>query len=201
MKRSCMIFLLILSLSAAAGNREMPRFTYGVEWSYIAFIHHGLHNNFYAPDGYRVDENSSDIRSGLNAEASIHAGYNISDRWNLSVFLGYMGISGMHNAIPVSIRGTHYFRKNTNGDRWFAFTDLGSGVCLTSRPQEILTAKIGAGYRIPLSRRVKLDLKADARIIYTHPEVIYYNDTIHWDSVNRNNAYLSGISVGIGLTF
>ncbi|MBQ6688398.1 MAG: hypothetical protein IJN02_04085 [Bacteroidales bacterium] len=201
MKQLSAIIILLTVISAASYGKDRAHITYGVEWGYIAFIQHGTHYNFYSPEGYRVDINNNRIKYRSNAEISFHTGYNFNTRWNLSIYIGYMGISDLHHAIPISIRATRSFCENRYGDKWFAFADLGSGFSITSRPQEILCCKLGAGYRISLSTKLKLDLKADARILYTHPELSYYNEPIPWDNVNRNNAYLSALSIGIGITF
>jgi hypothetical protein len=87
------------------------------------------------------------------------------------------------------------------GDRWFGFTDLGSGICVKEQPQEILVARLGGGYSLALSRFTRLEFICSARITYTHPQVYDQGDVIRLNKTNRNNAYVSALSLGLGITF
>lgn len=203
MKRLIIISTLMLSLfwSASARDGNVSRFTFGAEWAYVATFFSGYHYNFFAPEGYRVDPLGYTIRYGSNAEAYIHAGYDINSEWNISIYAGLTGIDDYHMAVPLSIRGTRFFGEDSMCDRWFAFMDIGSGISIKHDPQEILTWKIGGGYRLSLSRRVKMDFLVSARLTYTHPEIVYYGNIIPMERINRNNAYVSAVSFGMALTF
>ena len=52
-----------------------------------------------------------------------------------------------------------------------------------------------------LSRYSKLDFIISARMTYTHPQITYDQEVISQEMVRRNNAYVSALSLGIGLTF
>lgn len=203
MRRAAFILLMILagSLRTAAQTDDLPRFTFGAEWGYIGIFYSGHHNNFYALEGFRVDSRGHEFRYADNAEAYIHAGCNISSRYNMSVYIGFSAIEDMHHTIPMSLRLTRYYGEDHLKDRMFAFIDLGSGISIKENPQEILTGKLGGGYRISLSRNAKLDLVASYRAVLTHPDIEYYNMKIAHENINRNNTYLSAISLGISITF
>lgn len=192
---------LALAFSCHAGDKDVPGFTFGAEWGYVAVFYSGYHYNFFAPEGFRVDPRGRGFRYASNAEAYIHAGCNIGSKWNISVYAGLSGVEKYHMTIPVSLRGTRYFGNSYNADRWFSFLDLGSGICIKKDPQAILTGKIGGGYRISLSKKVKLDFTAALRTCLTHPDIDYYGTIIPMDKVNRNNAYISAVSIGMALTF
>jgi len=204
MKRGLLISTLILACCLKASGKEpvdVPKVTFGAEWSYIATFQSGHHYNFFAPDGYRVDMKDNEFGYFTNGEVLFHAGYNFNEFWNLSVYLGYTGISDLHPAFPISLRATRYFGNDPLADRWFAMADLGSGVSIKKYPREILFGKLGGGYRISLSRHVKMDFVASLRVVYTHPDIIYYGDRIERKWINRDNGYLSSISLGVALTF
>lgn len=203
MKKILLILMIISAFTTNSNAQEtaFPRITFGAEWSYIATLQSGWHHNFFSPEGYRVDDADNEFIYHSNAEAYLHAGYNVSRNWNIALYIGMTGISDLHKAIPASIRGTYYIGGDPSRDRWFTYIDLGSGICLKNPPQEILTGKIGGGYRMSLSRNTKLDFIAALRMTYTHPEVRYDGEVIPMQKVNRNNAYLSSILFGIGLTF
>ena len=202
--RRALVILLIISTFITKTNAQdfsFPRITFGAEWSYIATFQSGWHHNFFSSEGYRVDTEGNAFIYHSNAEAYLHAGYNVSRNWNIALYIGMTGISDLHKAIPASIRGTYYIGDDPSRDRWFTYIDIGSGICLKNPPQEILTGKIGGGYRMSLSRNTKLDFITALRMTYTHPEVRYDGEVIPMEKVNRNNAYLSAISFGIGITF
>jgi hypothetical protein len=115
--------------------------------------------------------------------------------------MGVSAIEDYHHTLPVSIRLTRYYGDDHMKDRWFSFIDLGSGISIKEHPQAILTGKAGGGYRISLSRDTKLDFNMALRTVLTHPDIIYYGEMIKPDRINRNNAYVSAVSIGMSLTF
>lgn len=206
MRKSLFILLIysIFNISVSAQDRDNDRYadvTYGIEWGYVATFYFGYRYVFFPPEGYRVDIRNSAFGLINNADMYLHAGWNMNRHWNMSLYLGYAGIAKIHKAIPVSLRITRYFGQNPMNDRWFGFADVGSGICIKRPVQEILTGKIGGGYRFSLSYTTKLDFIISARMTYTHPQVTYDKEIISHDMVRRNNAYASALSLGISLTF
>lgn len=183
------------------GGETYPKLTFGLEWGYIASMTTFYHYNFYAPEGFRVDEKGLLWGCMSSADVYLNVGWNINPVWNLALYLGYTGVGEMHKALPVSIRGTRYFKANTPQDRWFVFADGGSGICLKTPVQEILTGKIGGGYQMSLSRDTKLNFLFSARGTFTHPSVYYDGSRIPMNRTNRNNAVVGAVSIGLGLTF
>lgn len=202
MKRFGLISLLLsCHILLFSKDRSDGRFTFGAEWSYIANIHTGYHYNFFAPEGFRVNPVGNSFGFSSNAEAYLHAGYDFNDDWNLSLYVGYAGIERYHHAVPVSLRATRFFDRNKASDRWFCMIDLGSGICLKKSPQALLAGKLGGGYRVSLSKDASLDFILTLRSTLGHPVIDYYGTPIPMEKTNRNNAYVSSISLGIGLTF
>ena len=107
------------------------------------------------------------------------------------------------NGVNVLAMGAFYVAPQMGCDIADAYlnAELGSGICIKRPVQEILSGKIGGGYRISLSRTTKLDFLVSARMTYTHPQVTYDKEVISHDMVRRNNAYASALSLGISLTF
>ncbi len=175
--------------------------TFGLEWGYIATINTTYHYNFFSDEGYRVDSKDCLFRYFNNADMYAYLGYDLSDRWNLALYMGLAGMGGYHKAIPVSLRMTRYFEKNNEGDRWFSFLDLGSGIDLKIPVQEIVTGKIGGGYSLALSKRSSLNFILTARVVYTHPRIIYEQTIIPMEKTNRNDAFVSALSLGLSISF
>lgn len=196
------VLLLIQILSSAAEkSTTYKRMTFGAEWGYVYTFYNGYHNNFFSPDGWRVDEREHGLCSVGNAEAYLHMGYDFSEKWNLSAYAGYTIIGKKNHCIPISIRATRYFKENIYGDRWLTYIDLGSGISARKHPQEILSGKLGTGYRISLSEGTKMDIIASFRMNYAHTDIIYENSEISQEKINRNNYYGSAVSIGLSLTF
>lgn len=179
---------------------NLPRVTFGVEWSYLCTFYSAYHYNYFSTDGYRVNRRGGDSGWANNGEANLHIGYNFNENWNLSFHAGLTGLMNIHNAVPLSLRATHYFGKDHLTDRWFAFFDAGTGISIKTEPQELVSGKIGGGYRISLSRDTKLDIIAGFRITHTHPTIVDEGTEITLKWINRNSALLTAFSVGISLT-
>lgn len=203
MKKILVILLILFSFNnfVNAQKDRFSKYTFGVEWGYVATFQSGYRYIFFPPEGYRVDVRDNSFGLQNNADLYIHSGVNLSRSWNLSLYAGYAGVGDIHKVLPVSIRATRYFGKDPLSNRWFAFTDLGSGICFKRPVQEILTGKIGGGYRMSLSRYSKLDFIISARMTYTHPQITYDQEVISQEMVRRNNAYVSALSLDLGLTF
>ncbi len=191
-----------MNVQAIGKDNESPsKLTFGLEWGYVATIHAGFQNNFFAPEGYRVDEAWHTFRHYSNAEMYAHIGWNLNPKWNISLYVGYEGLADFHKALPVSVRMTRFFNDDTASDRWFSFIDLGSGICLKTPLREILTGKTGGGWRMALSAGTSLDFLVSAKFTYTHPNIIYDRIPISSANTNRNNAYLTALSIGMAINF
>lgn len=205
MKRSFAYIILSLLLpllaSAKTPSASDRRFTFGAEWGCSAGFFSGYHVNYFSPEGWRVDERHNEFGYTDNGEFSLFAGYDIGKDWNIALYLGYTGIADEGYCLPVSVRGTRYFKENPQGDRWLTFVDLGSGLMLRRHPSEILTGEIGGGYRFSMNRKMNLDLLAGLKAMYSHKEIIYGNQEISHDRINRNNSYCCALSVSISLSF
>jgi hypothetical protein len=214
MKRFFHIILILCSFNICIlGNNKNVKepndafspispWTFGAEWSYVGTFHYSTRFNYFNTEGYRQNRNSHHFGYWSNGEALLHVGYNLTDRWNLSVYAGISGMADIHNAVPVSIRATHYFSKDSaTKDTWLAFADLGTGLSIKHEPQEILTGKIGGGYRFSLSPDTKLDFIAAFRLAYTHPQIMDGDDMITLKWTNRNIAFLQSFSIGMAIIF
>lgn len=195
-----LISAIAFSFSLNAGERY-SRLTFGAEWGYMATFHIATHNNFFSDEGYRYNYNTEEFGLWSNGEAYLNIGYNFNEYWNLSLYAGFCGMSDIHNAFPVSLRGTRYYGDDPMNDRWFTFVDIGSGVSMKKQPQGIMTGKLGGGYRLSLSRDTKIDITAAMRLSYTHPAIEFENEIIDLEWTNRNDATLVSISFGMAVIF
>ena len=196
-----MILMLFLSTDPTYAQDDIPRITFGAEWSGSATLYTVYHFNYFSPDGYRYNQRGIETEPSLNGEGLLHVGYNVNEKWNLAIYTGFTGISKIHNAIPISFRATRMFRSNKHGDRWLAFADAGTGFSLKEQIQEIYIMKFGSGYRFSLSRDSKIDLLVAVRCAYTHPEIYFEHEPISQRWINTNDALVVSGSIGMGITF
>lgn len=203
MKKTCIIAvaMLLFLMTGSAQTTSVPRFTFGAEWGYIGIFYSGYHYNFYAPEGHRMDPRHHEFTYISNAEAYLHGGYNLNEKYNVSIYMGLSAIGEYHHTLPISVRLTRYYGEDPMKDRWLAFLDVGSGISIKEHPQKLLSGKVGIGYRLSLSRNTKLDFTAALRTVLTHPDIDYYGTPIPYERVNRNNAYISALSLGMAVTF
>lgn len=204
--RKFIIICILISLSVILQARSVSssdegRLTFGAEWSFISSFHSRVHHNFFSEEGYRVDLIKRNMGYENNGELELHCGYDINNDWNISLHTGFVGIYNIGNAIPVSIRLTRLFKEDRVGDRWLCYIDTGTGVCLKENPQMIAVGKIGGGYRMSLSRTTKLDFLLACRTSLTHSQVVFDGYVVPFEKTNRNNAFITALSLGISLTF
>ncbi len=180
-------------------KRAWPLLTYGLEWGYSANINHAYHYNYTSQIG-RIDIRENYMCFKNNAYVSAHFGLNCSRHLNLSVYGGYESIYRGQAVIPLSLRGTWLFGKNPMGSRWLAFLD-GGWAFSTSDYRAGAIAKAGAGYRISLSRSVKLDFMLSYEFASTDVDI--YDDSgnhVPTSRIRRNDNYFSAINLSIGIT-
>lgn len=207
----CVVLLLSALLPAwAAGkkDRSFPRMTFGIEGSFSGTFLAYRHSNFISNYGYRIDRKTFRHRFHGNGEFLLHIGYNVSSNINLSIYSGYSGAgNGKSGHIyPFNLRCTWYPSERAEDDRWFAFLDVGPALKKTGSKADIAgNGRIGGGYRLSITRSVKLDFLISLR------QVILRNinlqpggmgtEYIEKEKIRRNNASYTALTLGVGITF
>lgn len=209
MRKFLLISVIIASavMDAAADEpvRDFPRFTFGLEGNCILSAISYSHINYIAADGYRVDRRGSDCRPAVNGELLLNAGYNIGRHMNMALCFGISGISRGETVMPLSLRLTVLFGRDPLKARWFSFIDGGTGIGTGTVARFSPVAKIGAGYRISLTKSAKLDFMLSLRSIYTHPQITEFSEgdmvQVPSDRIRRSQAFYNAVMLGVGLNF
>lgn len=207
------LFCLAVSVPAAAGDkgntcsgerRDFPRFTFGVETSYVLTFLNYSHFNFISSDGGRRDERTLTDVAMSNGQILVSGGVNISDKLNLSLYTGYGGVYRRERMVPLSMRLSWYSGGDPMKNRWIAFCGLGAGFNDFSDLSRISAeGKLGCGYRISLNRSAKLDFLLAFQEVFTHPRA-YESDAGNYvpvERLRRNNAFISAFTFGFALVF
>lgn len=208
-----LLILSFLIIGCAAGRcdaaraedgrgKSRPLFTYGIEWSYVSTFNITAHLNYISIDGPRVDYRYSTFGFIANGQLFANAGINVTEKVNLSLYLGYTGIySGTGMFIPVSLRATRTFGKSTKAGRWLAYAEAGGGMNVRGIKKISFIGKVGGGYGIRLDRRRNLNFLISYQGVFTNPAVFEEEDMVSAERLRKSNAYISAFTLGIGLSF
>lgn len=208
-KLICLILLLSASLPACAGGvreRDFSRVTFGVEGSFAGAFLSYRHSNYISNYGYRIDRKTFRHNFHGNGEILLHVGCNISPCVNLSLYSGYSGACPEGRIFPFDLRLTWFPSEKTDKDRWFAFLDAGPALNRTGKVSTLAgTGKLGGGYRISITRSVKMDFLVSLRQVFLkdmHLKAnIADNQYVDENKIRRNNTAYTAVTIGIGLTF
>ena len=187
-----------------AAKRTWPRFTFGIESSYVLTFMNRSHFNFISADGGRRDVKSFSAGLWSNGQFLVHGGVNLTEKVNISLYTGYGGIFVRERMVPVSVRVSWFYGRDPMKNRWIAFCGLGAGFNDFSDLSRISAeGKLGCGYRISLNRSAKLDFLLAFQEVFTHPRA-YESDAGNYvpvERLRRNNAFISAFTFGFALVF
>ena len=202
------ILLTVMSFSflqASETRRDFPRITFGAEGNFILTAATWRHFNYVADAGYRVNIKGYDYSPVFNGQILANIGCNISGRVNLSLYSGYGGIYRKKTAVPLMLRVTYFWGKDPLAHRWFSCADTG----VVTDGLEFSTAapcgRLGGGYRLSLSRSVKLDFLVTYQRLSDHPEVTELVDgtetPVTGGRLRRSDVLINAVTFGIALNF
>ena len=191
-------------VDGASAVRAFPRFTFGVESSYVLTFINYSHFNYISADGDRRNEKYTTFNVFNNGQILVHAGINVSRCLNLSLYTGYGGVYWHERLIPLSLRLSWYSGDDPMSDRWILFCSGGTGFNDFDDPSKLSAeCKAGGGYRISLNRIAKLDFIVAFQETYTHP-LAYESDVGDYvppERLRRNDSWFGALTFGIALVF
>lgn len=208
MSSRTVILSLILPLLSGPLMARTPLFRYGLEWGFTPMLYGTSHLNYIVEEGYRVDDNSSDIMFTPNAVFLVGFGVNVSENISLSIHTGYAGLSKGNRVVPLSFRAT-WFPKGVTSDGLICYADIGAGfhIHISGRIEPdrspATMAGLGTGYHFSLTRSIGLDLQIGFRESFDHALILDPDGGgyISGRNIRRNNAAFSALNMSIALTF
>ena len=190
------ILILVTSSITRAGN-----FTYGVEWggSFSAIRYHDY--NYLIESGYRMNDSSLSFGGKVNGVFWANVGYLIANRFQISLYSGYEGIDRNVRVVPIVLRGA-FFNKGYHSDGLFAFAGGGVGITDVER-RSVILGRIGAGYRIVLSKATCLDFMISANMSIRNPDLLDPDShmPIADYRISVNNLCLGKLGLSMALSF
>ena len=200
MRRILPVILAFLLSSLPLAGRGGKVFA-AMEWGAgitLADIH--LYN-YLLEGGYRM--NGSEIYFGgkINAYWQGSIGYEISPTWSLALNAGYEGVDRQYRVYPVTLRATHDLQSSTT-DGWFLYGEGGAGFWSISDISVVL-GRLGAGYRIALTRHTLLDFLLSYRLSIRNPDLFDPDSTrqIPPERIALNHLYANKLTLSVALSF
>ena len=201
------IILLLSSLSVSA--RVLPngfffdRFRMGVEWGYSQCFLLVHSYNYISEEGSRFYDETRDFHLQPNGLILGYIGMDLGERFNLSLYGGYLGVGRDNRLFPVLLRGS-WFPRGTRDDGGLFF--LQAGPALHGFPEGRKVAwlgSLGGGYRIRLSDDCFLDLLGGLKLLYDHPLIPNPEGPGHVPARNirKNNAGYCALDLTISVSF
>lgn len=189
------LILLTFSISKAGG------FTCGLEWGGGVTVL-GYHDyNYLVESGYRMNDSDISFDGTLTASILVNAGYVIGNRFQVSLCSGYEGIDRNIRVVPILLRGT-FFKNGYRSDGFLAYVGGGVGITDVER-RSVALGRMGAGYRIVLSKATCLDFILSANLSIRNPDLLDPDShmPIADNRITVNNLYLGKLGLSIALSF
>jgi hypothetical protein len=146
------------------------RFTWGLEWAYSGVVTDTHNFNYYSIDGVRVQDSDTFKEIKSCGQFLVNAGVNLGDHFTAAFYTGYTSVYEARKVIPYSLRFT-YLPKGCDNAGWKVFLDAGSAYPLKGsfNNKQLLVAKAGTGYRIPLYKSFCFDSFIALQYVIDHP--------------------------------
>lgn len=205
MRRQVIISILLLLLPCLALPAREPgtaSFRFGIEWGGCSTLYTAMHQNYTVEDGYRVDENHAGGTFIGNAQMLANAGVNITPHIALAAYSGLTGISKDFRVVPLTLRGTYFF-KDMHCDGMLCYLDGGVGLKCKNLSDICTLLSAGTGYHLALSRAVSLEFLACVRLTLDRPDIMDPDTgkAIPAENIRVNNARYGALNFSVALSF
>ena len=177
MRRRLLTLILLIACFSTAHARlpmgvlDRDRFRFGVEWGYTQRFYQHRDYNFISEEGYRIFDEYSGFNFSANATVLGVVGYQLTERSNLALCSGYIGIGKNNRLVPVLLRYSFY-PSGAWSDGLVAFAQGGTAWHEHENyGRQAWLASAGGGYRIRLGGSCCLDLLLGFKYVYDHPSI------------------------------
>jgi len=185
-----------------AGERQKPRFSYGLEWGALLTVYHWDAATYNAEEGFLVTDDDSDYDFHANGTIAWRIGVDFS-HLAVSLLAGWQGYGRGHRGYPFMLRGEYHFR-GTQGDG--TFVRLESGFAIPEKRNEKTAWSMGMGFgrHVTLTQGLALDLAVSVQPCLIHPAEVYddYDKTyITHDRIRNAREIWLPMKLTVGLDF
>lgn len=208
-KRLCFIFTLLflpMLLSARGGRSEFThRLQFGVEWGYSQTFYKLHHYNIVTNEGYRINEETEGIFLYPNGALLANIGYDISERFNISLYSGYAGFADDCRVFPISLRLNMFPGSSMYEDGFYTMVEGGVGLRVPTleKHDAAFFACIGEAYRIKLTPFFNLDFIVSLRTVLDRPNISNPDGAgyVSKHNIRSNNARYYALNFSVALNF
>lgn len=211
MRRTVVIYILFATASFFLPQCHLhgkdgwntSRLEYGVEWGMQMPVATKLECSFLTTDRYIVTMDEHKVGNHINGMFSVFAGYDVSKRINISISIGYLGLTKGERGVSTTFRGTYRISSQAQADAGSrVFAECGvfrrKGNDRTS-----VIAKAGYGYRFALNRDLSFDIRCGVMSSRSHPDIYdkYSGCTVSHENLRSLRNVNIGPFVTLALAF
>lgn len=204
----CILTMILIPfcLNARERNSEFTRrLQCGVEWGYTQTYYKYHHYNIVSAEGYRINEESNGFFFHPNGSLLANVGYDLTDRLNLAVYSGYLGLADNCRVFPISLRASIFPHNNMYEDGFFSYIEGGIGFRVPTLEKHDPAYFISAGeaYRIKLTPYCNLDFMLSMRLCFDRPMIANPDGGgyVSRHNIRSNSARYHALSLSIALNF
>ena len=209
MRRKLLMLILLIASAPNLLQARLPstwffdRFRLGVEWGYTQCFFLARNYNFFSEEGYRIHEQFSGMHLASNGSIYGQIGYDLHEKVNLALYVGYIGVGEDNRLLPVQLRAS-FFPKTTGADGLFTFAQGGPAWHTIAGGYNLgWLAGLGGGYRLTLSEDCNLDLMMGVKYLWDHPRIPNPERAgyVPAHNIRRNDAGYCALDLTIAINF
>lgn len=193
---SFLCIFLILGVSIRTEGRNI---VFNAEWGADALIFQHYSYNIIDNSGSRFDDAGSNLTYHANGSLLFGAGINAGRFSRIALEAGFAGIADNRRMFPLSMR-YGFYPSGTDSDGIYCFAEGG----VLYDPKGVgnigYIGRLGPGYHIHLSQNTALNFNINARLSYSHPEVINPDGGGFVSKENIRNTASVCASIGVSLS-
>lgn len=188
----------------AADRDGDGRFGFKIEWGYSQSYFHHHRYGIKSVEGYRIYENTTDIKYNSNGRVLLGARYEYNDRIEFALVSGYLGAQEGIRAIPL-IAQARYYPVDIHQDGLFTQVEAGASLHISkSQGSRVLpSVTIGEGFHLMLCPEHSLDVIISISSFYDKPNIANPDGAgyIQKSRILSNHAIYSAVNICICLNF
>ena len=203
MKKFILTALLLVFLPfAKAGAGGFPHISYGLEWGYTGTFLRSWQYNYICSEGFRIVDSDEAWRYFSNGIVLVNVGVDLGDKFNLSVYSGLSGVYFRRWMIPLEGR-VRFCPSGLDNTGFICYMGAGAMFPTSVRRETSFGAKMGAGYRVAVFRKISVDFMLSAHFTTDHdnitdPDTKHYVPTL---DITKNASQYTALCVSAAINF
>lgn len=197
-----LLVLVVLIALALPLSARTPRPSFGLEWGYTGTFLKSWQYNYIYSSGSRIIENDHRWCYFSNGTIMGCAGLDVTDKINVSVYSGLLGVYSRRWMIPVELR-TRWCPRGLHEDGPLMHVGVAATFPTSTLYETSARASIGGGYRLKVYNSICVDFLASFTLCGDHVPIVD-SDTQEYvptKDITTNLAEYWGLNFSIALNF